>query len=501
MKRRILESEEKLLIDDEKDDDLEDIDSEFDSDEDFEETDDLEDIGSEKENDSLDNLEKDDLYSHYSDLYKEKHNIRPRWVHPSDVSAEELRRMIDDLYQDPGYSDDEDDYSDREDNKEYFDDLDAKSSEDSEIEDLAGLGPEDGEEFHTFAGMGKGRHGRNRIHEVTPQQTKYVSPVPKKPRSFWRMMFPGLADEIDLFTGNHTKEIKKHYQNQSAEADRERIKREREAQQNKEDEIRREKNYQDQKAARAASDEKYRGMNRDQRDQAYLDSKGKRIQTDYENGRFVKTVVPIKENRMSNKITVGQLRQIIKEELEQNIKTQELSNKIENWVEQHRAELEKFYASNPKAVKILQKIASKIASIKNQPINENDFINGVKDYFTKPWFAGRKDDDRLLLTALGALGMPLTDLMLMILPNNLLNTLNIGENEKSIIIFLPLLIGSLLDIANHADNYAHDMRTHREKKERRARDAAESEARARAEVKRRSAERKTEWERRRGALK
>jgi len=146
MKKRILESEEKLLVDDD---------------------------GINGKSDPLDNLEKDDLYSHYSDLYKEKHNIRPRWVHPSDVSVEELRRMIDDLYQDPGYSDDEDDYSDREDNKEYFDDLDAKSSEDSEIEDLAGLGPEDGEEFHTFAGMGKGRHGRNRIHE---KETDEVAP-------------------------------------------------------------------------------------------------------------------------------------------------------------------------------------------------------------------------------------------------------------------------------------------------------------------------------------
>lgn len=146
MKKRILESEEKLLVDDD---------------------------GINGKSDPLDNLEKDDLYSHYSDLYKEKHNIRPRWVHPSDVSVEELRRMIDDLYQDSGYFDDEDDYFDREDNKEYFDDLDAKSFDDSEIEDLAGLGPEDGEEFHTFAGMGKGRHGRNRIHE---KETNEVAP-------------------------------------------------------------------------------------------------------------------------------------------------------------------------------------------------------------------------------------------------------------------------------------------------------------------------------------
>lgn len=260
MKRRILESEEKLLIDDEKDDDLEDIDSEFDSDEDFE------DIGSEKENDSLDNLEKDDLYSHYSDLYKEKHNIRPRWVHPSDVSAEDLRRMIDDLYQDPGYSDDEDDYSDHEDNKEYFDDLDAKSSEDSEIEDLAGLGPEDGEEFHTFAGMGKGRHGRNRIHEEKPADDYEECDVCGYDHEY---DFPHLSDET-------MKKIKKLH--------------------NKINEV----------APPHGED--------------VIDAlkKKKGVKNPWAVAWSMKNKGYIEENVTSNKITIGQLRQIIREELEDN---------------------------------------------------------------------------------------------------------------------------------------------------------------------------------------
>ena len=237
MKKRILESEEKLLVDDD---------------------------GINGKSDPLDNLEKDDLYSHYSDLYKEKHNIRPRWVHPSDVSVEELRRMIDDLYQDPGYSDDEDDYSDREDNKEYFDDLDAKSSEDSEIEDLAGLGPEDGEELHMFAGMGKGRHGRNRIHEEKPADDYEECDVCGYDHEY---DFPHLSDE-------KMKKIKKLH--------------------NKTDEV-----------APPGGEKLVKALKK----QKGIKNPWAIAWSKYNKGE-------LKENTMSNKITIGQLRQIIKEELE-----------------------------------------------------------------------------------------------------------------------------------------------------------------------------------------
>lgn len=41
-----------------------------------------------------------------------------------------------------------------------------KDNDDVEIDNLVNLGSEEGEEFHGFAGMGKGRRGRNKIHET-----------------------------------------------------------------------------------------------------------------------------------------------------------------------------------------------------------------------------------------------------------------------------------------------------------------------------------------------
>lgn len=60
-----------------------------------------------KENSMIDDNEfnandKDYLYSEYSDVYKEKYGIRPRWVHPSDLSVEQLKQMLDELYDEPG---------------------------------------------------------------------------------------------------------------------------------------------------------------------------------------------------------------------------------------------------------------------------------------------------------------------------------------------------------------------------------------------------------------
>lgn len=45
------------------------------------------------------------LYGIYSDVYKEKHGIRPRWMRPEDMDAEGWKLALDDLYSQP--SDDE----------------------------------------------------------------------------------------------------------------------------------------------------------------------------------------------------------------------------------------------------------------------------------------------------------------------------------------------------------------------------------------------------------
>ena len=36
-----------------------------------------------------------EMYSYYSDVFKDVHNIRPRWLHPADKTVEEWRVMID----------------------------------------------------------------------------------------------------------------------------------------------------------------------------------------------------------------------------------------------------------------------------------------------------------------------------------------------------------------------------------------------------------------------
>ena len=56
---------------------------------------------------SENNKEIQDLYSLYSDMYKERYNIRPRGVSPSDLTVEELQAMIDDLQDVPWFEDDD----------------------------------------------------------------------------------------------------------------------------------------------------------------------------------------------------------------------------------------------------------------------------------------------------------------------------------------------------------------------------------------------------------
>ena len=38
-----------------------------------------------------------EMYSYYSDVFKDVHNIRPRWLHPADHTVEEWRMMIDEI--------------------------------------------------------------------------------------------------------------------------------------------------------------------------------------------------------------------------------------------------------------------------------------------------------------------------------------------------------------------------------------------------------------------
>ena len=43
-----------------------------------------------------------ELYSTYSDVYKDIHNIRPRWCRPEDFTPKKWQEMIDDLLKEIG---------------------------------------------------------------------------------------------------------------------------------------------------------------------------------------------------------------------------------------------------------------------------------------------------------------------------------------------------------------------------------------------------------------
>jgi len=126
---------------------------------------------------SFNSDDKDHLYSEYSDVYKEKHNIRPRWIHPNDVSVEELKQMLNDLHDIPDY-DLDDNYHDYKGNEKYYDDLNAKHVTDIEINDLANKGSEDGDEFHSFIGMGKNQDLKSKIYKALKKQPGVKNPRP-----------------------------------------------------------------------------------------------------------------------------------------------------------------------------------------------------------------------------------------------------------------------------------------------------------------------------------
>ena len=54
-----------------------------------------------------DKLEWEEVFSEYSDVYKEKNNIRPRWLTPETTPLEKLKQMLEDLYNElPAANDD-----------------------------------------------------------------------------------------------------------------------------------------------------------------------------------------------------------------------------------------------------------------------------------------------------------------------------------------------------------------------------------------------------------
>ena len=55
---------------------------------------------------------KEDLYSLYSDMYKEINGIRPRWVRPEELSVEDLEMMVKDLQNDIDVSIEDQDWYD-----------------------------------------------------------------------------------------------------------------------------------------------------------------------------------------------------------------------------------------------------------------------------------------------------------------------------------------------------------------------------------------------------
>lgn len=43
-----------------------------------------------------------EMYSYYSDVFKDVHNIRPRWLRPADHTVEEWQAMIDEVLKEIG---------------------------------------------------------------------------------------------------------------------------------------------------------------------------------------------------------------------------------------------------------------------------------------------------------------------------------------------------------------------------------------------------------------
>ena len=131
--------------------------------------------------------DKQALYDLYSDIYKEKNNIRPRWVKLDDVSIEDLRSMIDELEKEPSYEELWPDYADNDDDDReqyqfsddsheddrFYTDLDNAELDAASMRIAAKEPYHPSEDLPSHSGMGFGRRGRNKIHET---ETDEVAP-------------------------------------------------------------------------------------------------------------------------------------------------------------------------------------------------------------------------------------------------------------------------------------------------------------------------------------
>ena len=176
------------------------------------------------------------------------------------------------------------------------------------------------------------------------------------------------------------------------------------------------------------------------------------------------------------KITVKQLRRIIKEE----VSNAHIKSKIENWAEENSEELEEFFASNPKAV---QKI-KKAAQLGESNLREGDSLSadderaakygerfaaniergakygerlaaGAKDYYMNPSAGDHSASGAVTGLTYGG---PLASLGLLQMPEGLRDSLTsaIGGADHTMVaaIIASVLAGHLADVASHAKKYA-----------------------------------------------
>lgn len=100
---------------------------------------------------------KEMLASEYSDVYKEKNGIRPRWLNWKEMSVEELERKLEDIHAAPDMMDD--DYSDEKMDAEYEELAKRNREADEEASELKRMQePEEGEEHPKHLGMGHHLH-------------------------------------------------------------------------------------------------------------------------------------------------------------------------------------------------------------------------------------------------------------------------------------------------------------------------------------------------------
>ena len=164
------------------------------------------------------------------------------------------------------------------------------------------------------------------------------------------------------------------------------------------------------------------------------------------------------------KITVKQLRRIIKEE----VSNAHIESNIEDWAEENKQEIEKFFASNPKAVQTVKKAAQLVGE---SNLREGDSLSadlergakygkhlaaGAKDYYMSPNAEHHSAGGALTGLVFGGAGAGLGLLQLM--PDGLRDSLTsaMGGADHTMVaaIVAAVLAGHLGDVASHAKKYA-----------------------------------------------